>query len=91
MLLKIVVAEENAATTVDNTNFYKHLRVKLDCAPGGDVLDQVAQMLEDKLGTEKLERLVAVELDVQTKGVKPSMKKRLELLDGIPFRAIVTT
>ncbi len=68
--------------------FFGHLRKKL-LTPSGEVLDQVAQMLEDTIGTVELERLVAELL--RPKSVKESMCTRLKLLDEIPFRAILTT
>jgi len=54
-----------------------------------DIYDQVAQLLEDSLGSKKFDELVGKQL--AHKGVSPQMQKRLELLDAIPFRAILTT
>jgi hypothetical protein len=90
MLRNVVALEISAEGTPERSRLLAHLRSRLENTVSGDVLDQVAQMLEDELGTAKLELRVAEQLKLKGE-VKQPMRKRLELLDGIPFRAIVTT
>ena len=50
----------------------------------------VGQLLEDDIGTKPMERLVEEELTLPVR-IPDAMQKRLDLLNSIPFKAILTT
>jgi hypothetical protein len=65
-----------------------HLQQRLS-KPTGDVLEEVAQVLEDELGTNKLVNQLGDLLAMHD--LPQAMQERLRWLQGIPFRAILTT
>jgi hypothetical protein len=58
-------------------------------APTSERLEEVAQLLELELGRDQLVTSLRRELSVPAP--PPQMQRRLELLRGIPFRAVLTT
>jgi len=75
-------------TTHVGPDLRAHLQKRLS-EPTGDVLEEVAQVLEDELGTNKLVNHLR---DLLTAHDLPqAMQERLRWLQGIPFRAILTT
>lgn len=70
------------------------LRTKISAAyatGNSEIYDLVAQLLEDNLGVEVVERLVRNELATAKHAIPTAMQERLKLLDSIPFKAIITT
>lgn len=55
-----------------------------------DLFDLVAQILEDTIGSKYVEQLVTKALEIPT-DIPDAMKNRLNLLNRIPFKAILTT
>lgn len=95
LLSKIVdrVENENLLNTPDAQELLIFLREKIEHASktgNAEIYDLVAQLLEDNLTVEVVEKLVRDELKTST-DIPGPMRKRLKLLDSLPFKAIVTT
>lgn len=67
------------------------LRDRLAANATSSVLDRCAQTLEDKMGHALFADAVAEILNQDDKKIPEQMKRRLALLHGIPFSAILTT
>ena len=91
MLVNIIGKLLSINTFEGSSGLLQKLEKKLTGPPlSGDSLDQIAQVLEGEVGRPTLEKMVAEELSIKTP-LKNKMEKRLKLLDGIPFRSILTT
>ncbi|WP_164018043.1 SIR2 family protein [Pyxidicoccus trucidator] len=67
----------------------KHLKLLLEKKDGGASLEEAAQAIEDELGQNKLAKRLKARLT--TRELPLEMAERIRLLQGIPFRAILTT
>jgi hypothetical protein len=76
------------ARDVANDELRSHVHERLE-APTSERLEEVAQLLELELGRVHLVTSLRRELSVPEP--PPLMQRRLELLRGIPFRAVLTT
>jgi hypothetical protein len=66
------------------------IRKITDGVATSDVYEQAAQMLKDSLGSQ-MSASIAKQLAPDGWQLRPAMRDRLRYLDGIPFRAILTT
>lgn len=93
-LLRLVVTEAQQEGRITDKDLLAFINLTIDKAVkggSGEQYELAAQLLEDALGTEELERRVAAQLELPKKDLPPQMQRRLDLIDAIPFRAILTT
>ncbi|MCY1046750.1 SIR2 family protein [Corallococcus sp. bb12-1] len=67
----------------------KHIKLLLAKKDGSASLEEAAQAIEDELGQDKMAKRLKTRLTISK--LPPNMAERIHLLQGIPFRAILTT
>lgn len=85
LLLELLEAEQASILPM----YRSYIRERVDLG-GSQAFDEAAQILEDILGRDRILELLAERLTPRA-GLGPRMERRLRLLQGIPFRAVLTT
>jgi hypothetical protein len=92
-LLKRIVAKSVTIGLLQDQEKIKFFNETIDEASvtkNSDLFDLVGQLLEDDIGTKLMENFVEEELTLPSV-IPKAMQKRLDMLNSIPFKAILTT
>ena len=72
-------------------DFLRKTTKKASDQGNSDLYDLVGQILEDKIGARKVEEMVEEKLKIKDDDIPEEMRSRIQLLNSIPFKAILTT
>lgn len=85
LLLDLLEAEKRSILPM----YRRYIRQRIGRG-GSQAFDEAAQILEDLVGRDRLLELLTERL-APRRALSPRMERRLRMLQGIPFRAVLTT